>query len=111
MAVAEYLSKECGCDFDWYIGDAMKPIVLEALYDYIDGCEVPSSLMRGFFENRWIDSVDYTNRILAAFVSVRISRDKKLINGFTEQLLANAKNTLNGEYITKKHIRKLEENV
>lgn len=81
--VKNYMSDIFACDKDYYTDNEMTKIMTEAMYDYIDTCDVPSSFLRKLSELKWITD-DLVERICIAFRAVQICSGRVYINGFSD---------------------------
>lgn len=85
-AVKEYMSKECDVSIDEYIQPVISNIMEEAMYDYIDTCDKPSTFFRYFSEwGNFYSNVSLGEKIAIAFKGVRVKdRNGNYVNGFGE---------------------------
>lgn len=83
--VINLLCRECNGDKEDYTDSVLSAVLEEAICDYIDGCEKPSSFIRSYIEaGKYIDSE--IDKILSAFAMTQIRRGKEYINGFNDKL-------------------------
>lgn len=82
--VKAYLSKECGCPEEYYTEEIMESIMIDAMYDYIDTCNKPSTFLR-MIRNCIKKELSLTEKICVAFTLVQVKKDDKYINGFKEE--------------------------
>lgn len=85
--VRSYMSDECICPKEYYTEEVMTKIVLEAMYDYIDTCHMPSSFLKSMYHWQYWQTnkeVSLLERICIAFKLVQVHGDGKYINGFKE---------------------------
>ena len=82
--VKAYMSKECLCEKEWYTDEEMENIMVDAVYDYIDTCDRPSTFLR-LMRDCIAKDVNLTQRICIAFTLVKVKNDDKYINGFKEE--------------------------
>ena len=82
--VKTYLSKECGCPEEHYTEEIMESIMVDAMYDYIDTCNKPSTFLR-MIRNCIEKELSLTEKICIAFTLVQVKNDDKYINGFKEE--------------------------
>lgn len=87
-AVRRYMSIKCNCPREYYTDGIIKNIMLEAMYDYIDTCDCPSSFLREMNTLYNVDKLDIATRIARTFVLVQVKADKgkEWANGFYEEL-------------------------
>lgn len=88
--VKQYMSEECLCDIASYTDNTMEVIMLEALCDYIDSCEIPSVFLRFVLRLTSSDvlkDLSLAERICEAFVFARVKGNGVFINRFNEKLL------------------------
>ena len=80
--VRTYMSKECDCPIEAYTDEEAENIIVEAMYDYIDTCDRPSSFLRQM-RDCIIKDLTLTERICTTFSLVRV-RDEhgRYVNGF-----------------------------
>ena len=84
-AVKEYMSQECGSNVDAYHEVALAGIMEQAMYDYIDTCDKPSSFLRELNGIIHGELLSVGERIARAFLLVRVkNRDGQYVNGFGE---------------------------
>ena len=84
--VRSYMSEECMCPKEYYTEEVLTRIVLNAVYDYIDTCDRPSTFLRlmdGCAMSA-IRHVSLLERICYAFEIVQVQGNGKYINGFKE---------------------------
>lgn len=82
--VKAYMSEECLCEKECYTDEIMESIMIEAVYDYIDTCDRPSSFLRQIRECV-AKNISLTQKICIAFTLVQVRRDGEYINGFKEE--------------------------
>ena len=82
--VKTYMSEECLCKKEWYTDEEMENIMVDAVYDYIDTCDRPSTFLR-LMNDCIAKDVCITQRICIAFTLVKVKNDDKYINGFKEE--------------------------
>ena len=80
--VIEFLSKECGTSKDEYTSDVLNDIMFDALCDFIDTCDRPSSFIRIYKNIIDGDKRDFADRLCTAFSLVKIRNDGVYVNGF-----------------------------
>ena len=84
-AAREYIAKECDCPIELYTQSVMSNIMENAMYDYIDSCDKPSTFLRFFSEWRtFYSGVSLGQQIAIAFQNVQVKRNGNYINGFGE---------------------------
>lgn len=84
-AVRTYMAKECMVNEIDYEEVTLSKIMLEAMYDYLDSCDRPSSFMREFMAIFYGEYLSIGERIARAFLTVRVrNNDGKYVNGFGE---------------------------
>lgn len=82
--VRTYMSEECGCPIEEYTDVEMENIVVEAMYDYIDTCDKPSTFLRQI-RDCVIKDTTLTQRICNAFGVTRVrNAEGKYVNGFAD---------------------------
>lgn len=82
--VRTYMSEECGCPIEEYTDVEMENIVVEAMYDYIDTCDKPSTFLRQIRDCINKDST-LVQRICNAFGVTRVrNAEGKYVNGFAD---------------------------
>lgn len=80
--VRKYMSEECDCPIEVYTDEATENIVVNAMYDYIDTCDRPSTFLRQVRECM-VKDLTLTERICIAFSLTRVrNAEGKFINGF-----------------------------
>lgn len=80
--VRTYMSEECDCPLEAYTDTEMENIIVEAMYDYIDTCDRPSSFLRQM-RDCIIKDLTLTERICTAFSLVRVRGEHGgYVNGF-----------------------------
>lgn len=86
-----YLSDECDCNYLEYTNETVEQILYRTLYDYVDSCDKPSSILWDIFQP--ILKYDtLIEQICAAFSLVEVrNNDGSYINGFKEEFIENAK--------------------
>ena len=83
-AAKEYMSLECDYPMNYYSEMQMCSIMFEAMCDYLDTCDKPSTfirLMGNVFDKEYIS---FGEQIARAFQLVRVKKDDNYINGFGE---------------------------
>ena len=83
--IRSYMSDECNYPKEDYTEEAMTKIVLEAMYDYIDTCDKPSSFLRSMYDWRMNQDASLLERICTSFVLIQVQGNGKYINGFKEE--------------------------
>lgn len=82
--VRTYMSEECGCPIEEYTDVEMENIVVEAMYDYIDTCDKPSTFLRQI-RDCVIKDTTVIQRICNAFGVTRVrNAEGKYVNGFAD---------------------------
>lgn len=82
--VRTYMSEECGCPLEAYTDEEIENIVVDAMYDYIDTCDRPSTFLQQIRECV-VEDLTLTERICIAFSLARVKNSEgKYINGFAE---------------------------
>lgn len=94
QSVAAYLSRECACPMESYVGCLLEDVLKEALFDYIATANKPGAELRNLFARGHMEEPTMSERIMTLFQLAQVRRDGKLINGFTEQLLRQSKKDL-----------------
>ncbi|MBQ7673572.1 MAG: hypothetical protein IJT36_03485 [Alphaproteobacteria bacterium] len=79
--VKSYMSETCRCDKNYYTDSVLSKIMTEAMYDFIDTCDVPSSFLRKVNGLKWLTE-NLAERICMAFQTVEIRSGWTYINGF-----------------------------
>lgn len=87
--IVEYMSEECLCPKEAYTYQIIEDVMLEALYDYIDVCDKPSSVLRNIYKF-YINQDDSTlvDRIWRVFSLAQVHEgciNPKFCNGFDER--------------------------
>jgi hypothetical protein len=83
--VKEYMSDECCCDKECYTDELMESIMVNAMYDYIDTCDKPSTFLRLIVKCIERD-LSLMEKICVAFTLTQVKRsDGEYINGFKEE--------------------------
>lgn len=90
-SIADYMSRECGCDYTEYNESILTRIIKEALYDYLKTCYNPSNVIRNFFDNRYTQDFD---RIAYALCDERVKNNIGWVNGFNENMWLQSKEDL-----------------
>ena len=88
--VRTYMSKECMCPLSTYTTAVTESIVVEAMCDYIDTCDKPSTFLRQVRDTKeaLIRDLTLTERICIAFSLVQVKNgDGEYINGFDAEFL------------------------
>lgn len=84
--VIDYMSKSCKCPKEYYNESIIQNIMFEAMCDYIDNCDKPSSFLRVLKETydlKFIKSNQtFSEAIGIAFQLVQIKNENEYINGF-----------------------------
>ena len=83
--IRSYMSDECSCTKEDYTEEVMTRIVLEAMYDYIDTCNKPSSFLRSMYDLHVNQDASLLERICTSFVVIQVHGDGKYMNGFKEE--------------------------
>ena len=83
-SVREYMSKECMCPIEYYGEIEMGNIMRDAMYDYIDTCDKPSSFLREMDSIFGYASLSKAELIARTFRLVRVRNDNGYVNGFEE---------------------------
>lgn len=83
--VIEFLSKECGTPKEHYTIEEMDKIMFEAVCDYIDTCDRPSTFLRNIMNVIGGDNMCSAERICRAFTMVRIKNGTNYVNGFKSE--------------------------
>lgn len=83
--VKAYMSEECDCPIEHYTDNIIESIIINAVYDYIDTCDRPSTFLR--LINDCIErDLNMVEKICIAFTLVQVKRsDGEYINGFKEE--------------------------
>lgn len=92
--IAAYLSRECACPMEDYVGFLLEEVLKEALFDYIAAADKPGAELRNLFARGHMEEPTMSERIMTLFQLAQVRQDGKLINGFTEQLLSQSKKDL-----------------
>ena len=82
--VKQYMSEECLCNIASYTDDVMEAIMVKAMYDYIDSCEIPSVFLRFVLRSIYsgtLKDLSLAEIICEAFVFARIKGNGEFING------------------------------
>ena len=82
--VKTYMSEECLCEKEWYTDGEMENIMMDAVYDYIDTCDRPSTFLR-LMKDCIAKDVSLIQRICIAFTLVKVKNYDEYINGFKEE--------------------------
>ena len=85
--VKVYMSKECDVPITEYTQCQISDIMMEAMYDYIDSCDKPSSFLREIEYNRnyYGITVSIGEIIAMSFKNTMVlDRNGNYINGFGE---------------------------
>lgn len=80
-AVKSYMAQECGCDIETYSESTLAPIMLEAMYDYLDTCDKPSIFMREY-NSQFKNHLSTAERIARTFRMVQVRDEFSCVNGF-----------------------------
>lgn len=84
--VIAYFSEETGSEKKFYTEEEMEKIMLNAMYDYIDTCNKPSTFLR-LMANA-IEPENLSDRIAAAFSLVQVKNlNGEYVNGFKEEFV------------------------
>lgn len=107
-AIIAYLSRECGCP-EWFYRshpNAVRGVILEALYDYLNCAHRPGYVMKEIFaDSVWFSpdlNVSLTDRICAMFAGVQVRDDSGCVNGFTEYSISQSETDLSPEKYKRK---------
>ncbi len=87
--VKRYMSLYCDCPIEFYTNQVMQSIMFEAMCDYMDSCDKPSTFLRILNNQVCDDSLSLAERIALAFVLVQVRENGHFINGFTPELMDN----------------------
>lgn len=82
--VKTYMSEECLCAKEYYTDEEMESIMMDAVYDYIDTCNRPSTFIR-LMKDCIAKDINLIERICIAFTLVKVKNDDEYINGFKEE--------------------------
>ena len=83
--IRAYMSEECDCPIEEYTDAETEQIVVNAMYDYIDTCDRPSTFLRQIRECV-VKDLTLTEKICIAFSITRVRNSEgKFINGFKEE--------------------------
>lgn len=83
--IKAYMSAECDYPVEDYTDEQIEQIVIDAMYDYIDTCDRPSSFLRTA-ANCFGTDLTLTERICIAFSLVQVKNEKGYVNGFSADL-------------------------
>lgn len=81
--LTSYLSEECLCPKEDYSPRIVEEILMEAVYEYIDCCDTPSSFIKSLYSY----SLKYSiiDAICYAFMFVQVkNKQNQFVNGFDE---------------------------
>lgn len=92
--VAAYMSRECACLMEDYTGPQLEFVLSEALFDYMDTADKPGAELRNLFVRGYSEELNMSERIMTLFQLVQVRKNKGLVNGFTEELLAQSEKDL-----------------
>lgn len=92
--VKAYMSDVCACPKEWYTDKEVESIMVNAVYDYIDTCDKPSTFLRLMYDCIAKD-VSLTQRICIAFTLVKVKNDDEYVNGFKEVFFKSTGENLN----------------
>lgn len=86
-AVKIYMGKEC--DYPWksYTDGQIKGVLLEALYDFINGASNPGFELRHLFSDSVFMPDALSERICSMFAQTQVRDGANYVNGFTEHLI------------------------
>lgn len=88
--VRHYMADACGCEVNSYNEPVLESILFDAVADYLDTCDKPSTFLR---EWKWIAGLEYystpANCLVAALANVQVRDDFGYVNGFTDELYNN----------------------
>lgn len=93
-AIASYMSNECDCPKEDYKGKLLERILLEALYDYIDGAVNPGFELRQLFQQYALREPSLSERICTMFQLTWVQSDCVYVNGFNSILIAQSRKDL-----------------
>ena len=99
-SIAAYMSRECATPMEDYDGHLMEQVLKEAMFDYIDTADKPSSDLRNLFcWSSLTDEPTMCQRIMSMFQLVQVfdTKAQEYRNGFTEALIAQSKKDLAAE--------------
>ena len=82
--IKTYMSEECCCPKECYRDDVIESILMNAVYDYIDTCDRPSTFLR-LMNDCVALHLTLTERICIAFTLVKVRGDNGYVNGFKEE--------------------------
>lgn len=90
-AIAKYMGDECAYPWELYGYRQMEDILLDALYDFIDGADKPSFELRQIFDTSAFAGRTLIDRIITMFALTKV-RNKygEYVNGFTQEILDEA---------------------
>lgn len=83
-AAKEYMSHECNCPIEHYSERHMCSIMFEAMCDYLDTCDKPSTFIRLLDQVYDKAYISFGEQIAIAFQLVRVRKDDHYVNGFGE---------------------------
>lgn len=86
-AVKIYMGKECVYPWKDYTEGQIKSILLEALYDFINGASNPGFELRQLFSDSVFFPDDLSERICLMFAQTQVRDGVNYVNGFTESLI------------------------
>lgn len=86
-SVKIYLGKEC--DYPWkkYTDGQIRSILLEALYDFINGADNPEFELRQLFYQYPFEDPSLNERICIMFELTQVREAGQYVNGFTKELI------------------------
>ena len=84
--IIEYMSTECGCIKETYNKTIMDKIMLDAMCDYLDTCDRPSSFIRTLQDIVNKEQYSIGELVAIGFSLVQVKTNEKYINGFGEYL-------------------------
>lgn len=88
------MSNECDCPKEYYKGKLLERILLEALYDYIDGAINPGFELRQLFQQYALREPSLSERICTMFQLTEVQCDCVYVNGFNSILIAQSRKDL-----------------
>lgn len=82
-----YLGKECDYPWEKYTDGQIRSILLEALYDFINGANNPGFELRQLFYQYPIRDPSLSERICTMFELTQVREAGQYVNGFTKELI------------------------
>lgn len=89
-----YLGKECDYPWEKYTDRQIKNILLEALYDFMNGADNAGYELRQLFYDYPTHDPSLMERICIMFQLTRVRENHEYINGFTQELIDQSEKDL-----------------